>query len=167
MAYVEHLNPIEEGEKYIKELQAMGVDTIISYFDGCSGCIPGLTQDYYIFWDSGKKWHLKKINQYTEFQEITGYSPPINFIRNNFKNIESEKLKNNHGELSHYPFDDIRIILNEIDIEYSVSASVYFQNELAKRIILIDKIRSDILNVLPSMWVGINYKKEKRKKDSA
>ena len=165
--YVEHLDSRIEGDRFIDSLQNAGVDTIIGYYDGCSGCIQGLDKPYYVFWDSGKKWYLTKFTKYSRFNHIAGYSPPIKYLTENLENIENGKLTKPQYEISHYPYDVVRIILKDNEIKYEVKAYEKWTNESTQKVILIDKIRSKLLDIRPGNWEGKNFKTEKRKKESA
>lgn len=87
--YLEHLNAKEEGDQFIDSLKTAGVDTIIGYYDGCSGCNQGREKSYYVFWDSENKWNLTKFTNYSRYNHIAGYSPPINYISSNIDSIEN------------------------------------------------------------------------------
>lgn len=165
--YVEHLDSRLEGDRFIDSLQSAGFDTIIGYYDGCSGCIQGRNKPYYIFWDSGKKWYLTKFTNYSRFNHIAGYSPPIKYLTENLESIKNDKLKKPEYEISHYPYDVIRIILNDKEIRYEVKAFEKWNNESIQKVILIDKIRSNLLRVLSGEWKGLNFKTEKIKKERA
>ncbi|MBL7888431.1 MAG: hypothetical protein JNL24_02700 [Bacteroidia bacterium] len=165
--FVEHIDSRAEGDRFIDSLKAAGQDTIIGYYDGCSGCIQGLEKPYYIFWDSGNKWHLTKFTKYSRFNQITGYSPPIKYTSEYFETIDSLKLTVPEFEMSHFPYDVVRIVLNGKEINYEIKDYEKWNNESAPKVILIDKIRSKLFDVLPSEWKGLDYKTEKRRKDSA
>ncbi len=165
--YVEHLDSRAEGDRFIDSLMTSGVDTIIGYYDGCSGCIQGLEKPYYVFWASGKKWFVTKFTKYSKFNHIAGYSPPIKYLSDNLDSIENGRLNKPQYEMSHFPYDVIRIKLNDTEFEYEIKNFEKWKNESAQKVILIDKIRSKILDILTGEWKGLNYKSEKRKKESS
>jgi hypothetical protein len=165
--YVEHIDSRAEGDRFIDSLRTSGLDTIIGYYDGCSGCIQGVEKPYYIFWDSGNIWHLTKITKYSRFNQITGYSPPINFLFENLSTIENNNLNAPKFEMCHFNYEVVRIILDDKEINYKIKDSEKWNNESSPRVMLIDKIRSTLFDIYPSAWKGLNYKTEKRKKDSA
>lgn len=162
--FVEHIDSRAEGDKFIDSLHTAGVDTIIGYYDGCSGCIQGLEKPYYVFWDSGKKWHVTKFTKYSRFNHIAGYTPPINYLSDNVDSIKNGKLKKPQYEMNHFPYDVVRINLGDYDFKYEIKAYEKWANESHQKAILIDKIRSKLLDISLGEWKGLNYKSEKRKK---
>lgn len=164
--YVEHLDSRLDGDRFIDSLKSVGVDTIIGYYDGCSGCILGLEKPYYVFWDAGKKWYVTKFTKYSRYNHIAGYTPPIKYLSENLDIIENGRIQKPRYELNHYPYDVIRIYLSDKEIKYEITADEKGTNEASQKVILIDKIRSKLLDILPGEWKGLNYKSEKRRKKS-
>jgi hypothetical protein len=167
VAYVQHIDSRAEGNKFIDSLRTLGMDTIIGYYDGCSGCVEGFEKPYYIFWDSKNTWHLIKFTTYSKYNEITGYSPPIKYVSENIESIENGKLNAPQFELLHFHYDAVRIIFQNKETKYEINDFEKFDNESAPKVILIDKIRSELLGIFPSDWKGLNYMTEKRIKKSS
>jgi hypothetical protein len=164
---VEHIDSKSEGDRFIDSLRALGLDTIIGYYDGCSGCVQGIEKPYYIFWGTGNRWHVTKITKYSRFNQITGLSPPINYVSENLLTIENTNLAAPKFQMCHYTYDVVRIILNGNEIIYEIKDYEKWNNESAPRVLLLDKIRSKLFEIRHSEWQGLDYKIEKRRKVSA
>lgn len=158
--YVEHLDSRVDGDRFMDSLRNVRVDTIIGYYIGCSGCIAGLEKPYYVFWNAEKKWYVTKFTKYSRYNHIAGYAPPIKYLSENLDSIENGRIKNTQYKLSHYPFDVIRIKLSDEEIKYEITADEKWINESSQKVILIDKIRYKLLDILPEEWKGLNYKSE-------
>jgi hypothetical protein len=155
---VEHFDSRAEGNGFIDSLRTSGKDTIIGYYDGCSGCIRGLEKPYYIYWQSENKWNLTKFTIYARFNHITGFSPPIKYISDNIEAIDTLKLSLPKAEMSHFTYDAVRILLNGREINYEIKNYEKWNNESAPKVILIDKIRSKLFAIFPSEWKALDYK---------
>lgn len=143
-------------------LQTEGVDTIIGYYDGCSGCIRGTTKTYYIYWYS-EEWYLTKFNNYSNFNVISRERAPIGFISENLDSLEHGKLRRPAFELLHYHYDRIQIILPNRTFEFQVNEYQNEANPMSEKVVLIDKIRSGLLDVRG--WKGLSYRFEKVRMD--
>lgn len=162
---VEHINSRAEGDRFIDSLKASGKDTIIGYYSGCSGCWRGTQTPYYIYWCTENNWHLTKFTNYSRFNQITRFRPSINYLSKNIETIDSSNLIKTGVWISHCHFEIVRIVLNGKEMKYTILDYEKLDNELAPKVILIDKIRSELFNIHPSEWKGLDYKRKIRRKN--
>jgi hypothetical protein len=162
--YIEHLDPVANGNKFIDSLRAEGIDTLIAYYEGCSGCIRGFEKSYYIYWVHNDSGYLTKFTNYSNFKAFQSY-PPLQYLKENIKSIENGWLNEPKSEWNHFQFQSIYIILGTKEIKYTIPDYVRWVNESAPKVIFIDKIRSKLYGLNPEYWVGLNFKTEKKRSE--
>lgn len=156
---VEHLNPQEESDKFIVNLQTEGVDTIITYADACSGCLKGIRMPHYVFWVKNNGRFVTKFDVYTNYNTINYGGFDLDFTFEMMDSIISEKLVEPNLIISHFGIENISISMNKKKLRYVVrSFDKIKENELKYRIVFIDKFRSYLFGIDDYKWKALNYK---------
>lgn len=135
-------NTRNQGEEFIDSLTRSGVDTIVAYFNGCTSCIRGVDEDYYVFWqDKGNSFAQifpscgKSKSMRTPTINFTYFYSKIKFIKNEDLLIPPQHISSGRNLYLY-----INIAGNKIDFwkrEYELD-----YNPDSIHTILIDKIRS-------------------------
>jgi hypothetical protein len=155
---VAKFNPQEEGVNFINSLKQSGVDTIISYYDGCSGCVLGYPANYYVFWTNRNKSFVTKFNEYSKFNTLRRSGVSINYITSVLNELMNEKLKEPTIDISHYNYNFVTVVFGKEQFQYEIKGYEKSENENSIRSIFIDKIRSSLFEINPSEWTRIKNK---------
>jgi hypothetical protein len=145
--------PIEAealAKNFTDTLIKSGVDTILVFTKGCSGCIKGVKKTVYVFWKQKEApIKIRKFDSYSgvgsdkEIDDLTSYF----FTHEN--EIRQQQLKEPEFILSHYSFTGIRLLLNGNEFYEKEIPEQYFNNfnEEKRLIVWIQKIESLIFNL--------------------
>ena len=107
---VKHLDSRVIGEKIIDSLRVSEVDTILGYYDGCSGCLLGASNTYYIFWIKNQKSFVTKVNDYSTYPHFKSSGLPFEYISSIIVPLQNEKLIEPKFLVSHYGYEIVTII---------------------------------------------------------
>lgn len=156
---VQHLNPKEEGGKFVDSLKHSGVDTIIGYYKGCSGCVSGVTSEYYVFWIKSNESFVTKFNELTNYNVLRSYFP-FSYVSTVYVELRREKLRDPKLTTSHYIYESVSIFFDDEEYEYDIVDFEKKANENSLKVNLIDKLRANLL-IINKDWKGQNYIKRK------
>ena len=146
-----NFNPKEEGLKFVNELKNQGVDTIITYFDGCSGCNTNFQQTFYVYWVDNKLSRIIKFNESMKFESMS-YAIPIKYLGIFFDTLINEKIKISGYQDSHYSYSEMFIKIGDRELGYKIASYEKWVNELSWRVLMIDKFRSEIFGIKDYRW---------------
>jgi len=65
----EIIDVLNEAEKIKDSLKINGVEEVIILHQGCNGCVSGVPQNTYIFWNQEEYIKVKRINTYKYYSE--------------------------------------------------------------------------------------------------
>lgn len=160
---VDHLDPKEQGERFLDSLEKAGVDTAISYRDGCSGCFENAPEPHYLMWSDSSYWSVIKFTKWGTYGPVKQSGFPISFLSGNFGKIRDDTLSEPEYILSHFPYEEVRARIDDLSMEYRVKSYEKGANQLNYRVLLIDKIRSYLFEIPEAKWRPIkNVKTEKK-----
>jgi len=108
----EIIDVLNEAEKIKDSLKINGVEEVIILHQGCNGCVSGVPQNTYIFWNQEEYIKVKRINTYKYYSEEMMTNNIFSFYALNREKINSELLIPPDIELLHYNFTTVRFYLN-------------------------------------------------------
>lgn len=155
---IQHLDSREEASSFKDSLLNVGIDTVILYGDACSGCIPGSLEPYYLYWIEGGVHNLKRFTEEAVYYPIQTRNFPVDFIFERIEDIRSDSIVKPEFKLSHYNYDEVYIRIGVKEVNYVVDQFDKEENSMNFKVLLIDKIRSSLLEVPEWKWEGMNYK---------
>jgi hypothetical protein len=77
---------------FVDSLKKNGVDTIVTYYNGCHGCAEGVLINGSIFWKRLGSFYEKKLNNYFIYKETMQCSDIIGYFMKHQYEIRNEKL---------------------------------------------------------------------------
>lgn len=148
----EELNPISDGHNFLDSLRAAGVDTFVTYFDGCSGCVEGWPQSYYIIWQQSGISYLTRFTEKGYYNVVESADFNWQFVEKHVDRLKTEELQHPEALFSHYHYDRVSVLLGNADVQYEVLGFEQEVNEMSLKVILIDKIRSYLFEIPVWEW---------------
>lgn len=157
---VHHLLPKVEASDFKDSLVSLGVDTILGYWDACSGCVQGIENPYYLYWIYKGEICLTKFTETSNYNILSNQWFPIDFVCTYFDEIIADSIIEPDFGLLHYDFEEVHIKLAEREFHLRIDEYEKTVNQDNFKVRLIDKIRSDLFEVDQWKWVGQNFKLE-------
>lgn len=162
----EQLDPMAEAQAFSDSLLQNGVDTLVTYLDACSGCLPGVENNYYIFWIEKGAWKLTKINQYSRYKIVSPLHFPIFFLANEAKAIMSDPIEKPYFQMLHYHYEVLKVHIGNTRYQFRIDEFEKNRNQNNYKVWAIDKLRADLFELQPGLWQALDYKYEKVKEES-
>lgn len=156
---VAHLDSKAEGRHFTDSLINAGVDTFLTYYDGCSGCIHGTTKPFYVYWVNNGIGYVTKFNELTNFN-IVSKNFNVIYTVSLVEKLGKENLSQDSFTISHYGYEQIELRLGSKVIIYELRDYEKAANEISNAAILIDKFRAFLFSIPESDWYGLSYKRK-------
>ncbi|MFN9109829.1 MAG: hypothetical protein ACK5XN_07140 [Bacteroidota bacterium] len=146
------ISPIEVEElanSFTDTLIESGVDTILVFTKGCSGCIKGVKKSVYVYWKQRETSKIRKYDSYTGVGSDNVIDDLVIYFYKHHNEIRQQELKEPEYILSHYNYTGIRLIINGKEFYKSEISEHLFNNlnDEKRLIIWIQKIESIIFNL--------------------
>tara|TARA_R110002096_G_scaffold161815_1_gene328610 strand:+ start:181 stop:717 length:537 start_codon:yes stop_codon:yes gene_type:complete len=145
----------EDAFVFMDSLQKEGIQPLIGYFRGCSGCINGTQTSFYLFHSIVQNTNSCQLTLFTNYDKpktIKIFSFPAQYIIRTSETLVSDKLIISESDYRHGRYDQI-IILNEGNtIDYSLNSTKTLANEGTNHVLLCDKIKSYLFGLPDHRW---------------
>lgn len=134
------------GKGFVDSLSEIGVDTIVGYYIGCSGCISGTPKDFYVFWMKDRTPHLRFFPTWGEQRNIIK-GLPYSYFYEKIDSLKNEELENFEEPFLHYGYDYVFMTIGDKKVEYELTMNLKNGNLDSYHTLFIDKIRSSVLDI--------------------
>lgn len=164
--YVSHLDAQALGEGFVDSLMQIGVDSIVSYFDGRMGGIPGAHKTYWVYWEHQGSRQMMKFTNYER------YHPKKFFFTNEFAFFDSlvpilkaETIDREFTYLDHFTYEEFQIVSPSHSYRYWITDASSKKYIGSASVLAIDKFKAMIYQTYDRYWPGYDYKKERLKQE--
>ena len=162
--YVTHLDEKKMGNEFIDSLLNFGVDTIVSYYDGCWGCYPGSKKSFYIYWEHKGNGQISKITNYAQYPTYkVSFKYAFAFMDSIVPYLREEKFDREFSIFDHYSFEEFAIVSPDNKYSFMITEYVSKKYQSSYSVLVIDKFKSMIYQCDRWIGPGYNWKREKRK----
>lgn len=159
---------------YVNQLHT--TDTAIIYLGSCSGCTRGIEKNLYIFRKKNNSTILKRFSNFLEYDSLDIYFDWKYFI-DKYEILKDEEIEYPRSEYiengkkyileyspcDHGRWDKLYYHIGDSILVYNILPCVKGCNEENQRVIVIDKLRSILLDK-NQYWRPVNFKYKKRRK---
>lgn len=150
-------DPRIEGIGFIDSLKVKKIEVIFGYYAGCNDCQPYDNRPYYVLWNSKDLWCSTKFTRKNRFNTIKGVNLPVNSELTFFDAIKNEKQKSANVIKSSYHYEEVKIMLVNFELNYSIKNYEREINLGSHRIEFVDRIRTSLLNIPDEEWQELDY----------
>ena len=150
-------DPHAKGLVFIDSLKVNKIDAIIGYYAGCNDCQPYSNSPYYVFWSSKDIWFATKFARTRRYNILNGYTPPINYVQAFLDTLQDENLETLKVIKSSYHYEEVTIILEDAEFDFTIKHYERQNNSNAHRVVLTDRIRSALSNIPDTEWKAVDY----------
>lgn len=163
--YVAHLDVKELGANFVDSLLQTGVDTIMSYYDGCAGCIPGTIKSVWVYWENKGHSSITKFTNYAKYKPYQiSFEREFEFIASQISLLKNESIDREYSIFDHYAYEEFQIVSPSDSYKFMITDDATRRNQGSYSVLVIDKFKSIIYESYDWIWQGYDYKKEKRKR---
>jgi hypothetical protein len=99
----------KETKHLIDSLRSEGVDTILSFYKGCSGCVEGIYKSEYLFWKKNNQIKIKKVDSYIVYKEVLNAKDIFSYYFDNYNNMQNDSLTEPPSSLIDGPYTEINL----------------------------------------------------------
>ncbi len=144
-----NINVEKELEMIYNDLLNAGVDTIVIFYKGCSGCISNINKMGYVIWNDSNSFYVKKVDSNNKYYDPVKTIDSFSYFFTNEKQIREEKLVFPEMEFLHYHYSKLMLKYPKgvFTKEVSESQRLLKENENKKIVIWISKIESALFNI--------------------
>lgn len=108
------VNELAVAKKYTDSLRLHGVDTILIFYKGCSGCSYGVNKVAYIFWKQNSQNLVAKISSYSVYNNPVNSDDVIGYYLLNYLNIGGKLNEPDMSMISyHYGYSSIQLKIKD------------------------------------------------------
>ncbi len=140
-------DPKAKAEKLRDSLIKNGVDTLLSYWNVCSGCLPGRLNSYYVYWIKEETAYLSKFTEEGYLKATNTLGLPISFISSHFNRIKKDSLIEPEIGLMHYSFEKVFVKLGDKNLNFQLDIFEKRSNQTNYKVLTVDKIRSALFDI--------------------
>ena len=161
---VEHIDQHSKGVEFIDSLSNAGIDTLIGYYNGCSGCVPGTQKRFYIFWMDSGETYAKKVTNYTEYEILKINYFPFSYFYSQKEKIQSDSLIEPKFRLDHGGIESCSFRIGDWSHDFSIDGWTLGANEFSMHAAFLNAMRSELYLISSNYyWKSQNLIFEKRK----
>lgn len=163
--YVAHLDVKELGVSFVDSLIQENIDTILSYYEGCAGCIPGTRKFFWVYWENQGIPNIVKFTNYSKYYPLKiSFKSEFTFIDKLIPQLKNDSINRGYSLLNHYAYEEFQIISPYSSYKYMITADASNLNQGSYSVLVIDKFKSMIHNSSDWYWESYAYKQVKIKR---